>query len=1461
MYLKRGLILIVLLLFVQSAISQGFNESIVAQKFDEDSEVIGNNFPKYVKGELIVKLKREIDNSITGGAIFGASPFEELNRKYKVDSITPIFETSEIGFFQRMGVRLKIVYDPEKEVRGIYKLKFDNDVDLEILAREYELIDDVEYAEPNFLYYTSFIPNDLRYNEQWAHKNTDAELGWDREKGNSNVVIAIIDSGVDYNHEDLAENIWRNADEIPYNNLDDDNNNYIDDIVGYDFVDLNTDNLCLDGSCLVKGEDYSIIDNDPTDFYGHGTHVAGIAAGVADNNIGIAGVCHDCKIMPLRAGFSLKLQYENGDIGKVGSLDIVSIANAIRYAADNEADIISMSFGGGYSDIVNDAINYAHERGVVLIAAAGNLGHDSIEYPAGNENVISVAATDLNDDKADFSSYGYWVDIAAPGVNIISTIPTTVNRECKFRERGGTGWGDIEYILSCPNIDLSPIKIEESEAVYAGLGRLGDYSGIDAKDKIVFLDEGEISLYEKTNIAINQGAVGIVILGVSFEVLGWPSGVISEIPIIILYEGSDFYDSIKSRLKEGTYRYRIEVSDGIKRSYESYSGTSMAAPYVAGVVGLLLSNGNYDPEQIKQILTQSSDPTISEEYIGVGRINVKSALDFNPVNAVSEITSPQNGEYVVDNTVITGIANGDSYKVYYGSGLYPETWIEISSGSQSDGQDILATFYAEHLESATYTLKLEVSKNGNLINSFSRIFVNTEIHKGWGKKLEGGIDSIYSNHVSDLDLDGSKEVIVTSFTYVYVFDSEGEIKAGWPKKHNVGETLVSIGNLDDDLENEILVASSRGLQILDYNGDVLLDLDVSEGDHPSHPIIDDIDGDGNNEIVVAYESRWYDEEGLKGGGIYVFENNGNIKEGWPVYISDFIEGTPNVVDVDNDGLKEIVLGGVYNKNEEKCKVYIFNGDGKNNPNGPVKRGWPFTIDTTFCDISSSVVADLDEDGHLEIISNVDGYSYVLNKNGRIKYGPFGNGNSKYASPSVADFDRDGNLEVVIGDSHGDGILVFSNDGILNRWNVPGRSVLLISFMPGRSSPIAGNVDNDDELEIIQYPPNKDKIYAWDLDGSLINGWPKVVRDNKYGAIASPVIDDIDGDGNNEIVVGTRDGYIFMFDLESSYNPLDNSEWPMFQRNVQNNGIRINKDRVHPGERNPSGFSCVDGTFLGDCNDYSEVCATGENLIEDNIVNLLNGKEYLFFGFIEGACYLGLYDLFIGEQNIVKLERVGSGGVVIINVDGVIETIYPRSTKVINGVQIENRETFYDPNDPDRSSSATLVILSKNISLKVKESISIGDQKLLPLSTINSAKGRRVVAQFISNGDIMGDVSAKCRIMVGNVKLINKYLIEITGNLDLYEDCNYCGSCETCSDSDGGVDYYEKGSITNEPLFGVFEDICLKDNQSPSPGQPEQENLLLEGYCDSNGVIGRITKYNCENGCENGVCNFDNRFVV
>jgi len=126
---------------------------------------------------------------------------------------------------------------------------------------------------------------------------------------------------------------------------------------------------------------------------------------------------------------------------------------------------------------------------------------------------------------------------------------------------------------------------------------------------------------------------------------------------------------------------------------------------------------------------------------------------------------------------------------------------------------------------------------------------------------------------------------------------------------------------------------------------------------------------------------------------------------------------------------------------------------------------------------------------------------------------------------------------------------------------------------------------------------------------------------------------------------------------------------------------------------------------------------------------------------------------------------------------------------------------------------------------------------------------------------MGDVSAKCRIMVGNVKLINKYLIEITGNLDLYEDCNYCGSCETCSDSDGGVDYYEKGSITNEPLFGVFEDICLKDNQSPSPGQPEQENLLLEGYCDSNGVIGRITKYNCENGCENGVCNFDNRFVV
>jgi subtilisin family serine protease/PKD repeat protein len=280
----------------------------------------------------------------------------------------------------------------------------DNNANLKILLdrlnkeKEFEGFKIIQ-AEAVKLSYTTLTPNDPLYSKQWSHRITEAAKAWDTETGDAAAVICIIDTGIDMNHEDLKSNIHPKA---------------------YDFVDIDTELYRSYGYQLIAGEDYTVPDADPNDYNGHGTHVSGIAAASGNNGSGVAGVCHTCSILPVRAGFSiLSGGYERG------ILTHENIANAIIYAADNGATVINMSFGGGGSLLMKEAIDYAHSKGVLLIAAAGNSGSNSISYPAGYDNVIAVASSDENDGRSYFSTYGNWVDVTAPGGTILSTIPKT----------------------------------------------------------------------------------------------------------------------------------------------------------------------------------------------------------------------------------------------------------------------------------------------------------------------------------------------------------------------------------------------------------------------------------------------------------------------------------------------------------------------------------------------------------------------------------------------------------------------------------------------------------------------------------------------------------------------------------------------------------------------------------------------------------------------------------------------------------------------------------------------------------------------------------------------------------------------------------------------------------------------------------------------------------------------------
>src|SRR3989304_5274917 len=251
-----------------------------------------------------------------------------------------------------------------------------------------EATDPVIYAEINDLFQsTETFPNDPLDRQQYGPGRIKAPQAWDLSTGSDAILISVIDTGVACDHEDLVGKC----------------------VAGFDFVNN---------------------DPDPFDDHGHGTHVAGIATAVTNNGIGVAGICWTCKIQPVKVLNS----------GGSGTWDGVAAGNI--WATDNGADVINMSLGGsGGSQTMRDAVDYAYSKGVLIFAAAGNSGAEGILCPACYGSVIAVAATDAQDRRASFSTYGIEVELAAPGVSNLSSVPTGSCSLCDpsgFRSLSGT---------------------------------------------------------------------------------------------------------------------------------------------------------------------------------------------------------------------------------------------------------------------------------------------------------------------------------------------------------------------------------------------------------------------------------------------------------------------------------------------------------------------------------------------------------------------------------------------------------------------------------------------------------------------------------------------------------------------------------------------------------------------------------------------------------------------------------------------------------------------------------------------------------------------------------------------------------------------------------------------------------------------------------------------------------------
>ncbi len=584
-----------------------------------------------------------LDDRISDMLIHDYIPGELIVKFRKKPSSVPGLMRSADALHRRAGAAKKERFKGMEEMERVV-LKHGTLIRQSL--REYLADPAVEYAEPNYIVHADVIPDDTSFSNLWGLHNTgqtggtydadiDAPEAWGLTTGSPGVVVAVVDSGVAVNHPDIAPNIWINqGEDYPACNdgLDNDGNGYIDDCYGWDFI----------GN-----------DNDPTDFNGHGTHVAGTIAAAGNNALGVTGVMWQAMIMPVRF------------LGVSGSGDTANAIKAILYASANGADVINNSWsGGGYSQALKDAIDASS---AVIVCAAGNDGRDNDanpSYPAGysSSNIISVAATDHNDALAWFSNYGaVSVDVAAPGVNIFSSMPqysygpaVTVFSE-NFDGAAG----------SLPLSGWSRGGTKSSWAVTAGTGAGGTNSLEDSPGGNYLPNTYSWAGYMTPFVSVKDNLYAL-----TFK---WKGGVETDFDYLLLnysddgvnwywydYRSdipgnsfiTDYSEEVTSvadlhgsfRIGFGIYTDASVNYDGVyiddvvlrrkpisigSYGYTYLSGTSMAAPHVSGIAGLVkalvpgLTN-----VQIVNAITGNVDPVsaLTGRVSSGGRVNAYRVL-------------------------------------------------------------------------------------------------------------------------------------------------------------------------------------------------------------------------------------------------------------------------------------------------------------------------------------------------------------------------------------------------------------------------------------------------------------------------------------------------------------------------------------------------------------------------------------------------------------------------------------------------------------------------------------------------------------------------------------------------------------------------------------------------------------------------------------------------------------------